>query len=275
MPDQDPDRLDRIEQDAAEIARIAGAEIETALGRGFAVAYKDSGPESFRDPVSEVDHDVERIVRAKLAEDYPGHDVIGEESPERPGLGEDWAWAIDPIDGTSNFVNGLPLFAATIGVLHRGVPMAGAVWCSATHALRPGVYSARRGSGLSFDGIPYRNPPNPAVRRRLAGVPDLADPASLPFDGRKTGSAALECALVAAGLLQGARFKPLNLWDVAGGVCLALAAGCEVWIRTGGGWQRFERFEPMSRDGGAKDLRDWRGEMILGSREAADAMRRL
>jgi myo-inositol-1(or 4)-monophosphatase len=63
-------------------------------------------------------------------------------------------WAIDPIDGTTNFVNGFPLFAASIGMLHRGCPVVGAIWCSTSYALRAGVYHARAGGALRFEGEP-------------------------------------------------------------------------------------------------------------------------
>ncbi|MBB4659038.1 inositol monophosphatase family protein [Parvularcula dongshanensis] len=261
------DDLARIEAAAADLARLAGAEAQAAFGRVVRVAYKDEDPVAagFKDPVSEVDQDVERLVRARLAEDFPEHDVIGEEMDERPGRGHDFVWAIDPIDGTTNFVNAFPMFSSTIGVLHRGEPVAGAVWCSTSHALRPGVYSAHRGGRLRFDGEPYAPPKNPGVKRRLIGAPDaLFGREGLPGDLRKTGSAAIECAFVAAGLLSAARFQPLNLWDVAGGVCLAQAAGIEVRADTGQGMAPFERFEPMARGGAAPDLRFWRGGLILG-----------
>lgn len=182
-----------------------------------------------------MDRDVERLVRAHLADDFPGHDVIGEEVDERPGRDHDIVWAIGPIDGTTNFVNGFPLFASTIGVLWQGEPVVGAVWCAATHALGPGVYSARAGGPLRFDGVPFDPAPNAAVRRCLLGAPDALFGGDWPGDLRKTGSAAIKGAFAAAGLLSGARFGPLNLWDVAGNVCLTQAAGLDVCLNAGEG----------------------------------------
>ena len=127
------DDIDDIEQMAVELATLAGAEIVTTYGGIFTVRYKTGaagGLSSLRDPVSEIDRRVETLIRARLAERFPAHDVIGEEMEERPGRDQDCVWAVDPIDGTTNFVNGFPMFAASIGVLHRGVPVAGAVWCS-------------------------------------------------------------------------------------------------------------------------------------------------
>src|SRR5262249_6044585 len=101
---------------------------------------------------------------------FPGHDVIGEEMEERPGRGQDCVWAVDPIDGTTNFVNGFPMFAASIGVMHRGVPVAGAVWFSVSHALRAGVYHASIGAKWRFEGNDVTPRVNADVLRRLAGV---------------------------------------------------------------------------------------------------------
>src|SRR5262249_22636040 len=151
----------------------------------------------------------ETLVRARIAERFPDHDIIGEEIAE-PRDGKpygDFVWAIDPIDGTSNFINGFPLFAASIGVLHRGRPIVGAIWCATSHAWRPGVYHARINSRVSFDEVPLETRANPAVRRRLMGVPATDDTHGLMLESRKTGSAAIECGFVAAGMLRVARFE--------------------------------------------------------------------
>jgi myo-inositol-1(or 4)-monophosphatase len=263
--------LRAIERLAVELANLAGAEIVTALGGILAVRYKTEliDESVWRDPVSEVDHRVETLIRARLAEKYPQHDIIGEEIAGGRGHNHDFVWAIDPIDGTANFVNGFPLFAASIGVLHRGRPVVGAVWCSTSHRLRPGVYHACIGGALCFDNDTAEPKLNPAVRRRLAGVPD-GDPGGGPWDVRKTGSAAIECALVAAGLLEVARFEAPNIWDVAGGLALVLAAGGEVRARGRRGWTKMARFE-HGEDADA-DLRHWRRPLVIGKPEAVAQM---
>ncbi|MFU8863351.1 MAG: inositol monophosphatase family protein [Rhodobacterales bacterium] len=255
------DMLVAIEKEAVEFATLAGARISTALGRTLAVRYKPGEEaDSLRDPVSEVDHDVEKMLRQRVAETFSGHDVIGEESDARPGRGHDFAWVVDPIDGTTNFVNGFPIFAASIGVLYQGFPVVGAVWCSTSHALRPGVYHARRGGPLGFDSETFTPNLNPAVRRRLVGLGSGLDAPDLPWDARRSGSATVECAFVAAGLLGAARFETPNLWDVAGGIPLIVAAGGSVRIDRGAGWQEFAGFQ----DQDDADIRAWRGRVALG-----------
>jgi myo-inositol-1(or 4)-monophosphatase len=243
---------------------------ESALGRTLAIRYKESaeGAPAFRDPVSEVDHAVEDMIRGRLAERFPEHGVIGEEFEEE-SRAHDVLWAIDPIDGTTNFINGFPLFAASIGILHQGRPLAGALWCSASHALRTGVYHARVGGRLRFEGEPLTLAANEAVRRHLAGEPWPNSGGALPWDDRKTGSAAIECAFVAAGLLRVARFARPNIWDLAGGVALVRATGGALRTRTPQGWVALERFEAEQR---ASPLRRWRQPVILGEAEAVELM---
>jgi myo-inositol-1(or 4)-monophosphatase len=272
LADQPDERtLVQIERMAVEIARLAGAEIQNALGGMLAIKYKSddaakAGSDvAYRDPVSEVDHRVEVLLRARIAERFPDHDVIGEEINDRPGDRPyaEFVWAVDPIDGTANFINGFPLFAASIGVLHRGRPVVGAIWCATSHALRSGVYHSRMGSPLQFDEVPTDLKINPSVQRRLAGDPGGGNNYGFLWDTRKTGSAAIECAFVAAGLLRVTRFERPNIWDVAGGLALVRSAGLEVHTIEAGKWTAMERFS--GPDG---DVRRWRQPLIIGDAQA-------
>lgn len=270
--------LSDLEATARELAAAAGREIVAAVGRGITVEYK-SAPRSAghapTDPVSEVDHAVEALIRARLAERFPGHAVVGEEVDEQPAMGADFIWAIDPVDGTTNFVNRFPLFAASVGVLFRGVPVAGAIWCSASHVVAPGVYHGHVGGVVAFEGSPLATAANTGVRRALAAAPGGAPGRTAAWDNRVTGSAALECAFVAAGIFNSARFASPHVWDVAAGVVLARASGKDVLVRSGGGWRRFERFEPPARgrDGRVPTLRDWIRPMLMGTPEVLETLR--
>ncbi|MGY4801718.1 inositol monophosphatase family protein [Teichococcus aerofrigidensis] len=267
----DAEALSAIGRMAVEMAGLAGREMSAALGHALAVAYKPGrqGEATLRDPVSEVDQAVERLIRAHLAEAFPDHDVLGEEMTERPARGSPTLWALDPVDGTANFINGFPMFAGSVGVLHRGVPVAGAVWCASSHALRAGVYHAVRGGSLYFDGTAVAAAFNPAVRRRLGGFADAsASRAPALWEPRRTGSAAIECAFVAAGLLEVARFEHPNVWDIAGGFALVCAAGGEIRTLGPDGWEVFEGF-------GEGDPATWRRPVVLGRPEAVAELCRL
>jgi len=205
------------------------------------------------------------MLRARIAERFPFHDIIGEEINDRPGDRpySEFVWAVDPIDGTANFINGFPLFAASIGVLYHGRPVVGAVWCASSHALRSGVYHGRIGAPLHFDEVPTDLKINPLVQRRLAGDPGGGKNFGFLWDTRKTGSAAIECAFVAAGLLRVTRFERPNIWDVAGGLALARSAGLDVWTIEQGQWKPLDRF--YGPDG---DIRRWRQPLIIGDAPA-------
>jgi myo-inositol-1(or 4)-monophosphatase len=144
-------------------------------------------------------------------------------------------------------------------MLYQGQPVVGAVWCATSHALRAGVYHGRVGGALHFDEVPTDLKVNPSVQRRLAGDPDGGKNFGFLWDTRKTGSAAIECAFVAAGLLRVARFVRPNVWDVAGGVALVRAANGAVQTQEAGRWTPLERFS--GPDG---DVRRWRQPLIIG-----------
>ena len=291
-PDQDTDGhagdtglpdalLDEIEGLAVELAHLAGAEITSTLEREITVEYKQEarGREGPSNPVSDVDHAVEALVRERIGERFPAHGIIGEEVELHPDPSHEFVWVIDPVDGTTNFVNGFPLFAASVGVLHRGRPVAGAIWCSTGHELRSGVYHARVGGPLRFEGreVPLARP-SVGVRRRLTAGPGGRPRRGAQWETRVTGSAAIECAFVAAGIFSATVFWGLRLWDVAAGVVLVRSAGLEAWIRDESGWRPLARFEPPARVRDQSEpreptLRDWRQPLVIGTEEATAAVR--
>src|SRR5688572_13261163 len=234
--------LDAIERTAFELAAAAGAELASALTRSLSVRYKtaSSGRRKARDPVSDLDRAIEDQIRAELARRHPEHGFVGEES----GSGDlhELTWTVDPIDGTTNYLHGFPLFACAVGVLRAGAPIVGAVWCSTSHELRPGVFHARAGGDLRFDNRALnRRQENTEVVSRLLGDPGRVA-IELDFDRRSTGSAAIECAFVAAGILSSTLLRGPRVWDVAGGVALALAARKKVWTFADGAWSEFRIF---------------------------------
>jgi len=278
--------LERIEGIAAALAREAGAVVAEALQRELHVDYKPDrkGKEQEHDPVSEVDHAIEALLRERIEAEFPGHVILGEETDSHPNADAEWVWVVDPVDGTANFVNGFPLFAVSIGVLHRGRPLVGAIWCATTQALRHGVYHAREGGTLHLDGIPVALDRATQVKRAVAAAPGGSSPGTKLWDHRVTGSMAIEAAYVAAGIFASAPFWGPKIWDIAGGIPLIRAAGREAWLREGKGWVPLERFVPprelprhaRQNEADAKrapSLRDWRGSVIVGTAEATALIR--
>jgi myo-inositol-1(or 4)-monophosphatase len=267
--------LREIEQAALDLARTAGATIIESLGSTLTIEYKTAGIKGAEptDPVSQIDRKVEELIRLRLGSEFPGHGIIGEEVEDHPAAGADYIWAIDPVDGTSNFINGFPLYSASIGVLHRGVPIAGATWVSTSRELRPGVMHARLGGPLSFEGEPMpRRTEDPAVRRPLAGAPGGSPGRTARWDNRVTGSAAIEAAFTAGGLLTFALLGGLHIWDVAAGTALLRAAELDIRVRRRGAWQAFDRFEAPARVKAdrAPTLRDWSEPLAVGRPESVE-----
>lgn len=259
--------LEALGRAAHNLAQLAGTEIAAAYGTQVAVEYKEPlpGEPPNSNPVSCVDVRVESLLRSVLAASFPEHCVIGEELPahSRPSQ---FAWVIDPIDGTSNFINGVPMCAASVGVLFEGRPVAGAIWCATTHELRSGVYHCTAGGPVHLDGVPI-------VRRTAHGDRGLiAEPGATPRYGglghtRVFGCAALELAFVAAGLLRMAYVSRPALWDVAAGVALLEAANCEVRAWRAGAWKPLFLFDLWQEP---TALAKWSQPLLTGDRAAVD-----
>jgi myo-inositol-1(or 4)-monophosphatase len=194
------------------------------------------------DPVTIVDTETERLLRHRLAELRPGERVLGEEGGGSAG-GADGrpTWVVDPIDGTVNFVYGLPAYVVSVAVQVDGQSVAGAI----AHVVDGAVYSAARGLGahvrrdgtttplrcsqiddlsttLLGTGFGY----DPQLRRHQAAV--LATLLPQVRDIRRLGSAALDLCLVAAGQLDAYFEDNLNVWDWAAGALIAAEAGARV-----------------------------------------------
>lgn len=230
--------LERLLEVAQQAAR-AGAQVLRAGEGRQRVATKTS----FADVVSEADRLSERAIRQVIAEACPGHLVLAEESddPElRARLAQDPAsvehlWLVDPLDGTANYVHGVPLFAVSVAYLRAGRLQVGVVH----DASRDLTFSAVHGRGAALNGRPIRVSERARLRESLlatgfqydreAGVRlNLPQFAALQLQARGVralGSAALGLAFVAAGWLEGFWELRLMPWDVAAGILLVQEAG--------------------------------------------------
>ena len=262
-----------LEQTAASVAAEAGAAILDALGREIFVSYKDkpAGERAPIDPVSDVDQAVERLIRERIETRYPDHAFLGEETVDAFLPGARFTWAVDPIDGTQNFVNGLPFYSCSIGVFDGPVPVAAAVWGVATHRGGPGVYHAHRGGGLNFDGgpMPQHGDSSNGRVRRIATTPMGSNRRATGWDYRSLGSTALEGALVAAGVLAGARNPDPHVWDIAASAVLVPAGGHEIWTKPRGQaqWEPLTAIDPTA-------FVSWRQAVVVGNEAAATELRK-
>jgi myo-inositol-1(or 4)-monophosphatase len=199
------------------------------------------------DLVTEVDLEVERRVRTMLAERFPEHAILAEEQGGAGEVPPGYCWVFDPVDGTTNFAHGLPIFCASLGVEHDGE----AVYAAVYDPTRRELFTAERGRGAFLNGVPLRVTAEPHLPDALlcTGFPyDVhthgADILALfgEFVGtaravRRLGSAALDLCYVAAGRLDGFWEQRLKPWDTCAGALLVAEAGGTVSRWSGGGFQ--------------------------------------
>lgn len=221
---------------AARLARLAGAIIRDKFGGKFERSYK-SCPS---DLVTEVDYASESLIITGLRREFPDHDIIGEESSGSAAIAPDgYAWCIDPLDGTTNFVYGIPFCSVSIGLLFNGEVVAGVVY----DPFRDECFGASRGGGCFLNDRAVRvdatrkmlsqallvtgYPENKSYSERLLRI-DYHKVAQSCSNLRALGSAALELAYVACGRLTGLWENPLMPWDVAAGSLLVQEAGGRV-----------------------------------------------
>ena len=282
-PEYDAAIAAELEQAAHAIAAEAGAAILDALEREIVVTYKDtpSGERAPFNPVSDVDQAVEELIRERIATRYPEHAFLGEETADSFLPGARFTWAVDPIDGTQNFVNGVPFYSCSIGVFEGPTPVAGAIWGVATHLGRPGVYHAHRGGRLRFDGelLATNGRASSGRLRGIVATPMGGQPRAgrgiggqtraAAWDYRSLGSTALEGALVAAGVLTAARNLDPHVWDIAASAVLVEAAGHEVWTKPKGQprWERLTMIDPTG-------FTTWRQPVVVANEAAASEMRK-
>jgi myo-inositol-1(or 4)-monophosphatase len=245
--DFSPAGLDDVLREAEAAARAAGDVLLAAHGTIRRADARTKG--TLRDLVTAADVAAERELVARLRHAFPGHAIEAEEEVRDARDETRPRWFLDPLDGTVNFVQGLPLYCVSAGLYLGAEPLAAVV-----HAPRLGeTYTARRGGGARLDGQPARVSACAALsdallatgfayRREELGNDNVANLAGLVNrvrDVRRMGSAALDLAFVASSRLDGYWELHLEPHDVAAGALLVREAGGTVTDFAGGdGWLR-------------------------------------
>lgn len=182
------------------------------------------------DLVSDADRAVEVTIRRLLAQYFPGDGILGE---EMGGTSTGRFWAVDPIDGTSNFLSGLPFWTISLGLMNDGQPVAGGIIAPALGLMVVGSGTSLRETGLA-PGSRSTSPPCIGIGRneRWPAADRYATEAAIEDAGRSPrlmGSCALSLMLVATHRLAG-YIEPRvgGLWDCAGGLALCRAAGLPI-----------------------------------------------
>src|SRR6188474_2343623 len=190
------------------------------------------------DLVTEVDVAVERMFRVLIGERFPDHHILAEELGGAPAAPDGPCWVFDPLDGTTNYAHGLPIFCASLALEIDGVAEIAAVY----DPNRKELFTAERGGGAFLNGAPLRVSP-------AAHLVDAMLVTGFPYDVharvdeivglfaafvgqaravRRLGSAAIDLCYVAAGRLDGFWESDLKPWDIAGGALIVAEAGGRV-----------------------------------------------
>ena len=246
-------QLAELRSTAENLAAEAAAFVRRRRAEVFGDGSDDAASSAVRskstptDPVTVVDTETESLLRDRLALLRPGEPVLGEEGggPAASQAGQSGVvtWVLDPIDGTVNFVYGIPSYAVSVAAQVDGVSVAGAV----ADVVAGEVYSAARGLGarvtgdggarelrctriddlsMALVGTGFGYSP----QRRSAQAALLTKMLPMVRDMRRVGSAALDLCMVAAGRLDAHYEHGLNVWDWAAGALIATEAGARVLL---------------------------------------------
>ena len=220
---------------AIQTARDAGRVLAEKFGRAIQISNKGD-----IDLVTEADLASERLIVERVRSYHPRHAVLTEESGDVVALGgarSDYKWIVDPLDGTTNYAHGYPVFCVSIALEHEGRVVVGVVY----DPVRDELFAAERGEGATLNGRRVRVSETDDLNRALlcTGFPyDVRDRGDFARhfrnfimraqSVRRDGAAALDLAYVAAGRFDAFYEEGLRPWDVAAGVLLVEEAGGRV-----------------------------------------------
>jgi myo-inositol-1(or 4)-monophosphatase len=222
---------------AEQTAREAGALLRQGYTQAKHIDFK-----GVVDLVTEYDHRSEQLIIGRLRAAFPDHAIRAEESG-RSGQAAEYEWLVDPVDGTTNFAHGFPIFAVSIALTRRGVLLAGAVY----DPTRDEMFLAEAGQGATLNGARLRVSAETRLDRALlaTGFPyDVRTSAENNFAQfiqfcqraqavRRPGSAALDGAYVACGRADGYWEFKMKPWDLAAAALLVREAGGRVTTAEG------------------------------------------
>jgi myo-inositol-1(or 4)-monophosphatase len=223
-------------------ARKAGRSLVKDFREVENLQVSSKGPGDF---VSKADTEAERIIKEELMGGRPTYGWLGEETGGTDGADPTRRWIVDPLDGTTNFLHGLPHWAISIALEHKGEIISGVIFDAAKDEL----YWAEKGAGAwmndrrlrvsgrrsMIEGVFATGIPFGAKSTLPATVSDLARLMPICAGVRRWGAAALDLAYVAAGRYDGYWERELKPWDLAAGIILVREAGGTVEaVREGG-----------------------------------------
>ncbi len=224
----------------AAIAREAGALLMEYFRQRVTIEYKGDA-----DLVTVADRNSEKLIRERIRQHWPSHDILGEEEGFKD-TGSDYKWYVDPLDGTTNFAHGYPVFCVSMGLEYKATRIAGVIY----DPTRDELFSSEKGSGayLNQQRIQVSKVSKLAESLVATGFPShkrhknpnihFYHQITLRTHGvRRAGSAALDLCCVASGRYDAFWEFNLNPWDTAAGVLMVEEAGGKVTDFAGGPFQ--------------------------------------
>jgi len=213
-------------------ARAAGRVITKNMSRLDAIRIEKKGRNDF---VTEVDTEAEAAIIETLMKSFPDHSIMGEESGLIGKADAEFQWIIDPLDGTTNFMHGFPHFSVSIGLYQKGRAYQAIVY----DPVRQELFTGGKGEGAYLDGRRIRVSGIGQIEQALIGTgfpfrqgqeldfyqATLREFTEHSAGVRRSGSAALDLAYIAAGRLDGVWLSGLKSWDFAAGALLVREAG--------------------------------------------------
>lgn len=213
-----------------EWVQEVGVELEKGLERKLKIKVKSTAI----DFVTEMDEWSERFLLDKIRTHYPDHAILSEESGKSEGT-SDYEWVIDPIDGTTNYAHGFPMFCISVGLKYKEETVVGVVYAPKLKEL----YHAVKGEGAYLNGKQIHVSEKTELGQAIVGTGFPYDRATDPLNNvkefnavvlkvagvRRTGSAAIDLCQVSAGRYDGYWEYKLNPWDITAGLLILEEAG--------------------------------------------------
>lgn len=229
-----PEQLQMFSYIACEAAMAAGILLQDNWGKLEEIEEKGLPG----DLVTEVDKKAEQKILEIVRLHFPDHGILAEESGKLEGRNREYLWAIDPLDGTTNYAHGYPVAAVSIGLLVERVPLVGVVY----NPFRNELFCAARGLGATCNRRPIKASKTVDLNKSLLvtgfaydrretsdnNYAEFCHLTHLTQGVRRSGSASLDLTDVACGRLDGYWERGIRIWDVAAGIVLVEEAGGKV-----------------------------------------------
>ena len=265
------------------ISKIAGNYVLENFEGKFEIYSKDKR----NNLVTEIDLNTQKIIVENINKTYSNHAIVGEEDKLKNLRDSKYIWVIDPIDGTTNFVNGIPNFAISIALLKDLEPIAGSIWIPWPNNEKSLIFSASKNNGSNANGIKLNlieklneslDEGSASSYSSFSSINGNKDRNIKPWnkvikgEKRVIGSVAYEMALLAKGVIKFGLFGPASIWDFGAGLLIIKEAGGTIhnldkdynFISE---FTSFKKLIHKSNDSLSEVIYDWSGQFLIGNKK--------